>query len=473
MRIYDPTVGTGGMLVQASNYVSIDTPIPPNIYLFGQDIHESSWAICKINLLLHGISDADIRLGDVLRAPQHIDNGELMTFDRVLANPPLSLNRWGKEEAESDPFGRFQYGIPPKSSGDLAFIQHMIASLDSEGMMGIIMSHGVLFRGSSEKTIRKGILDADLLEAVVNLPPKLLFAANLPLCLLVLNKKKPAQRKDKVIFINGELQFEEGKVNNKLRKEDIDKIVATFDEYKENKWYSKVLSLESIQDADYNLNINILKAQQQIELLETQYKQYDQYTIKEVANEIIMVKAPKQHKDITNAIYIPRIGNSKVIANLQDATLKHHNYYQVVLNENAINEYVASFFQSKLGRLVLKSLVTDSVIPHTNKRDIEHAIIALPNVTEQQSIAQTHAKLKELKDALNKFDKEISVNPTSSSQIHGQIDMMLKAIDLLSESDWVRSVIREGESKIIEFKETLCMDTKKLTKEKYIELSGT
>jgi type I restriction enzyme M protein len=255
MRIYDPTAGSGGMLVQTRNYLATHGENPANLSLFGQEMNLNTWAICKMNMFLHGVFSADIRKGDTLREPQHSQGGELMTFDRVIANPPFSLKKWGKEEADADAYGRFPYGTPPKDAGDLAFVQHMIASLNAEGMMGVVMPHGVLFRGSSEKAIRQGILEDDLLEAVVGLPSALFYGTGIPACLLIINKNKPEDRKGKVLFINSELEYEEGKNQNKLREEDIAKIVTTFDGYAEIKRYSNVVTLAEIAENDFNLNI--------------------------------------------------------------------------------------------------------------------------------------------------------------------------------------------------------------------------
>jgi type I restriction enzyme M protein len=149
MRIYDPTAGSGGMLIQTRNFLIKHGENPSNLSLYGQEMNLNTWAICKMNMFLHGVFNADIRKGDTLRDPQHLRGGELMLFDRVIANPPFSLKKWGKEEADVDAFGRFPYGTPPKDAGDLAFVQHMIASLNAEGKMGVVMPHGVLFRGSS------------------------------------------------------------------------------------------------------------------------------------------------------------------------------------------------------------------------------------------------------------------------------------------------------------------------------------
>lgn len=255
MKVYDPTVGSGGMLVTTRNYLASHGENPANLSLYGQEMNLNTWAICKMNMFLHGVFNADIRKGDTLRDPQHIQNGELMVFDRVIANPPFSLKKWGKDEAENDSYGRFPYGTPPKDAGDLAFIQHMIASVNAEGMMGVVVPHGVLFRASSEKEIRKGILEDDLLEAVIGLPSALFYGTGIPAALLIINKNKPNERKQKVLFINGELEYQEGKNQNKLRPEDIENIVSTFDNYEDIKRYSKVVTLDEICENDYNLNI--------------------------------------------------------------------------------------------------------------------------------------------------------------------------------------------------------------------------
>ncbi|WP_089138951.1 type I restriction-modification system subunit M [Vibrio rumoiensis] len=255
MRIYDPTIGSGGMLIQTRGYLESQGENAANLSLYGQEMNLNTWAICKMNMFLHGVQSADIRKGDTLREPKHTQGGELMTFDRVIANPPFSLKKWGKEECDSDGFARFPYGTPPKDAGDLAFVQHMIASTNAEGMVGVVMPHGVLFRGSSEKAIRQGILQDDLLEAVIGLPSGLFYGTGIPACLLVINKNKSAERKGKVLFINAELDYQEGKNQNVLRQQDLDKIVAAFDAYQDIKRYAKVVELAEIEANDFNLNI--------------------------------------------------------------------------------------------------------------------------------------------------------------------------------------------------------------------------
>ncbi|MEH6948312.1 type I restriction-modification system subunit M [Bacillus sp. JJ634] len=255
MRVYDPTCGSGGMLIQSVDYVKERGGNPQSLSLFGQEKNLGTWSIAKMNLLLHNLPDHKIEKGDTIRDPKLKEDGEIMLFDRVIANPPFSLKEWGREEAEHDSYGRFQYGIPPKNAGDYAFIQHMVASLKSNGMAGVVMPHGVLFRGGAEGKIRKGLLEADLLEAVVGLPSNLFYGTGIPACILIFNRNKSEERKCNVLFIAAEDEYQEGKNQNTLRDEDIQKIISAFDAYEEVEKYARVVSLDEIKDNDYNLNI--------------------------------------------------------------------------------------------------------------------------------------------------------------------------------------------------------------------------
>jgi type I restriction enzyme M protein len=255
MRVYDPTCGSGGMLIQSVDYVKDHGGNPQSLSLFGQEKNLSTWSIAKMNLLLHGLPDHKIEKGDTIRQPKLIEDGEIMLFDRVIANPPFSLKEWGREEAEHDKYGRFPYGIPPKNAGDYAFIQHMIGSLNSNGIAGVVMPHGVLFRGGAEGKIRQGLLEADLLEAVVGLPSNLFYGTGIPACILIFNRNKPEKRKANVLFVAAEDQYREGKNQNTLRDIDIQKIVTAVEAYKDVEKYARVVSIDEIKKNEYNLNI--------------------------------------------------------------------------------------------------------------------------------------------------------------------------------------------------------------------------
>jgi type I restriction enzyme M protein len=246
-RIYDPTCGSGSLLIKASKEVPDE-----NFQIYGQEKNGQTYALCRMNMFLHEIDDAKIEWGDTIRNPIHLENDSLMKFDVVVANPPFSLDKWGADDAENDPYKRFVYGIPPKSKGDYAFVEHMVASANENGTVAVVLPHGVLFRGASEGKIRKGLIDDNYLDAVVGLPQNLFFGTGIPACILVFNKNK---KTNDVIFIDASKEFESGKNQNVLRDLDIEKIAETYNERKEIEKYSHIASLEEIKENDYNLNI--------------------------------------------------------------------------------------------------------------------------------------------------------------------------------------------------------------------------
>lgn len=246
-RIYDPTCGSGSLLIKASKEVG-----SKNFQIYGQERNGQTQSLSKMNMFLHDINDAKIQWGDTIRNPLLLENDKLMKFDVVLANPPFSLDKWGEEEAKSDKYGRFIYGIPPKSKGDYAFVQHMIASMNSEGTVAVVLPHGVLFRGASEGKIREGLIKENLLDAVIGLPANLFFGTNIPACILIFKNN----RKDKdIIFIDASNDFAKEKNQNVLRSEDIEKIMSTYKERKEVEKYSHIAQIEEIEENGFNLNI--------------------------------------------------------------------------------------------------------------------------------------------------------------------------------------------------------------------------
>lgn len=258
MRICDPTCGSGGMLIECANQVERQGGNPRNLSLFGQEKNLGTWAIAQMNMLLHDIPDFDIRKGDVIRDPQLVQGGELMLFDRVIANPPFSLDNWGYEAVsgeQGDGLHRFRFGLPPKSKGDYAFIQHMLATLNGTGKVGVVVPHGVLFRGAAEGKIRMGIVKADLLEAVVGLPPNLFYGTGIPAVIMIFNRAKAHDRRDKILFINASRDFLPGKNQNELRDSDIAHAYSTYNNFNNEDKYSRIVGLAEIAENDFNLNI--------------------------------------------------------------------------------------------------------------------------------------------------------------------------------------------------------------------------
>lgn len=253
MRVYDPTVGSGGMLIQVRDYVREKGLDASKVSLFGQEKMGTTWSICKMNMLLHGIPDADIRQQDTLREPQHKDEtNQLRRFDRVLANPPFSQN-YIKKDIQFP--GRFPVWMPEKGKkADLMFVQHMLAVLKGDGRLATVMPHGVLFRGGEEREARKHFIDQGYLEAVIGLPGNLFYGTGIPACILVLNKAGAASR-DHVLFINADREYREGKAQNHLRAEDIDKIVHAYRAAQDIPAYARRVPVAEIQAEDYNCNI--------------------------------------------------------------------------------------------------------------------------------------------------------------------------------------------------------------------------
>jgi len=256
MRICDPTCGSGGMLIECAHYIERKKGNLKNISLFGQEKNLGTWSICKMNMLLHNLPDARIEKGDTIRAPKLVKDGELMLFDRVIANPPFSLKDWGVEAAQNDGYGRFRYGIPPKTKGDYAFVQHMIATINDKGMVGVVMPHGVLFRGASEGKIRKALIEEDYFEAIIGLAPNLFYGTPIPATILIFNRNKAKERKGKILFINASASYEGGKNQNRLRDSDIGKITSAFANYENEERFARIVSLDEIKENDYNLNIS-------------------------------------------------------------------------------------------------------------------------------------------------------------------------------------------------------------------------
>lgn len=253
-EIYDPTVGSGGFLIQSHQYVEEQGQDPNNLFLYGQDSNGTVWSICNMNMILHNITRFTIENGDTLEDPMILDNGQIRKFDRVLANPPFSQNY---SRANMKFQSRFREWCPETGKkADLMFVQHMLASLKSDGKMATIMPHGVLFRGGKEKLIREILINDDVIEAIISLPPGLFYGTGIPACVIVANKNKPDSLRDKVLFINADREYAEGKAQNKLRPEDIEKIDFVFTNKREIPKYSRLVSKAEIVDThDYNLNI--------------------------------------------------------------------------------------------------------------------------------------------------------------------------------------------------------------------------
>ena len=248
--IYDPTVGSGGMLIEAKSYVQARYGDVSKMSFYGQELNGTTWSLCKMNMLFHDIYDSEILQGDTIADPQHIENGELKRFDMVIANPPFSANYSDIKNYRD----RFNYWMPKKKKADFMFVQHMISVLKDNGRMAVVMPHGVLFRGSEEKSMREWLVTRGYLETIVGLPSGLFYGTGIPASVLIINKNGAAERTE-VQFINADREFKEGKNQNKLRPEDIAKIAYIYRKKEALDGYAQSIHKDKLAKEEYNFNI--------------------------------------------------------------------------------------------------------------------------------------------------------------------------------------------------------------------------
>lgn len=253
-RICDPACGSGSLLIRVAKEVQDQNGKPSkNFSLFGQESNGSTWALCRMNMFLHEQDAARIEWCDTITNPKLVEDDSLMKFDVVVANPPFSLDKWGADFASHDPHKRFWRGIPPKSKGDYAFITHMVEiALADDGRIGVIVPHGVLFRGGSEGLIRQKLIEENLLEAVIGLPPNLFFGTGIPAAILIFHK---GRKSTDVLFIDASREFADDKKQNRLRPADIDKIVRTHQKCKSVPKYAYRAKRKEIEENEFSLNI--------------------------------------------------------------------------------------------------------------------------------------------------------------------------------------------------------------------------
>lgn len=250
-RICDPACGSGSLLIRTARQVGSD-----DFSLYGQEMNGSTWALCKMNMFLHRMDSSHIEWEDTIRQPLFLDGDALMKFDVVVANPPFSLDKWGQEIAANDKYGRFTRGIPPKSKGDWAFILHMLATaLEGRGRVGVVVPHGVLFRGGQEGKIRETVVKENLLDAVIGLPANLFYGTPIPAAFMIFDKSRSPHGKGDVLFIDASREFEQNTNQNRLREQDIEKIVDTFRNKKTIGKYSYLAPYAEFKENEFNLNI--------------------------------------------------------------------------------------------------------------------------------------------------------------------------------------------------------------------------
>jgi len=253
--IYDPACGTGGMLLECVDHLKHNQEDSRTLKLYGQEKNLTSSSIARMNMFLHGIENFEVLRGDTLRNPAYFEADGLKTFDCVIANPPFSLKDWGAENWANNPFGRNIAGVPPKGNGDMAWVQHMVKSMNSTGRMTVVLPHGALFRKGAEGKIRQALLEQDLLEAVIGLGSNVFYGTQLAACVMVFKQNKAVEKKQKVLFIDASDQIRVGRAQNFLEPVHVKQIYDWYHSYADVENYVKVASIDELKENDYNLNI--------------------------------------------------------------------------------------------------------------------------------------------------------------------------------------------------------------------------
>ncbi|WP_052131722.1 N-6 DNA methylase [Vibrio coralliilyticus] len=469
MTIYDPVVGTGGMLVQSINYIREKEDTISNIGLYGQDINYTNAVLARLNIFIHGYLNANVSVGDTIKDPQFFGfHGGVQQFDRVIANPPFSVKSLGNDGYYNFPY-RFKYGIPPKSSADLAFVMHMIASMKPNGIAGTIVPHGVLFRGNSEGAIRRAIVEEDLIEAIIGLPHGLFYGTGIPACILILNKNKCERRKGNILFIDASNSFESMSSMNKLRQEDIEKIVRSFESFESNSTYSKVVDFSTIRENNFNLSIRKYvddsEASKRINSLLKHHDEFRTYKLSDqnFASSITIAKQ-RENSESLNAIYVYRRATSnqvQLFLECSDGQLR--NYFRIEFNSDLlIKAYAQLYFQSELGRLVLSHLPTGTSLPSLSKEYIESLEIPVPSIEIQKEVVRIASKLQIAKSQIDTFFSKLTTEPKQYKVIEDNTNSMVYSLSSLSDATHLKQLIALGETRQMEFKQSFFANVDKI-----------
>lgn len=473
MSLYDPTCGAGGMLIQACNSLKEREVNLDSFSLYGQEINRNTWAICKMNMFLHGALNADVRLGDTLLEPKHVTEGSLAKFDIAVANPPYNVKIHEIDVFWYDRYNRFYYGVPPKSSADLAFLQHMISSLNEHGQAGMILPNGALSRGNGERSIREGILRDDLVEAVVSLPPGLFYGTGIPTSIVIINKNKQRQRKHKVLFVDASQDFFSKRQMNVLREEDIHKIVCSFEKFESVGTFCKVVSVDDILSKNSNLNtthyVNNSPVIREIDALMSHHEGFERVPLsnKKLVKSVSIASAVDD-LDESNTIYFKRIRPEvgAILLSLKGPNAPKGKFIQVrFCKEKLLSEYAKLFFESELGRKMLSQIPTGTSIQSLSASSIRSLSIPIPKPDVQLEVIKVASKLEIAREQIEEFFKKLTTEPKKYKSIEDSTDEMVFRLSALSDVKHLQHLISLGETRQMEFKQSFFANVDKLRDE--------
>jgi type I restriction enzyme M protein len=462
--VYDPTCGSGSLLLQVSKEISCKGGEVLNYY--GQEKNRSTYNLARMNMILHGVHyrNFDIQPDDTLETPHHIDK----RFEAVVANPPFSVNWSSDSKFLSDE--RFsEYGVlAPRSQAGFAFVQHMLYQLDDNGIMAVIVPHGVLFRGGADGHIRKHLIEQkNCLDAIINLPANIFYGTSISSCILVFNKNR--EHKDNIQFIDASNSFGKMTKQNYLRMEDIEKISDTYINRTQIDEFSYIANLREIEALDYNLTVRrYVDGSPQSQYLESLKEQIEGYVPEILFNHVIQSNTLKnvslEDIDLNNSVLIPKVIGKEIILATSLEENNKSEYFLLTLNEQTLDaSYLVLYLNSSVGQAYFGDCVeySSTILTCTLDALKNYLLCPIPPLNTQKMCLDAKNKIEVLKKKINLFEKDIIFKPNTSQNVVYRLTSTVKYLDDVNAKEELLNLIRNGENAFVEFKESFSLDIRR------------
>ncbi|MFC3150274.1 N-6 DNA methylase [Litoribrevibacter euphylliae] len=466
--VYDPCCGSAGLLVEAKRHVASKSDGYVNLELYGQEASGVTWSIAQMNLLFSGVPLSHLSNEDTLESPAHVNkDGTLTQFDRVLSVPPFS-SRFGTQEQSTKENiqypERFKYGSVPLGSkkADLMFLQHMLAACKKNGKVISVIPLGALFRNHNEKEIRSGMVEDDLLEAVIALPSGLFYGTGIPAAILVLNKNKPSDRKLQTLFVDASHDYKEVRYAKRLGPEDIEKITSAYFSFSSEGSYTKIIRTEDIRVNDYDLSVRTYvdnsPVLRRMNELNKYHQIFNEYAFSPNSKNCVVksIKSPS-NRPRSNTIVLSKMvtGKQQCIEYSEIGKRNKNNFFEIQFDEQIVSSaYVKLFFESELGKLTLSHLPRGTTIPMLTRQNIESLTIFIPSKVEQTRIVDLARKLDVAREQLTEYKNELLTKPALYKEVESRTDDFVYELSSLDEVSRVKQLIKINETQRIEFKQT-------------------
>ena len=479
-RIYDPCAGLAGTLIKAKQLNEKTHDYQSKLEFFGQELNSEVAILANLNLAVNGVGP-HIAVGDVLSNPAFLNQKKVEKFDRIVSQLPMGLKLSRGQQNRENAFGRFEQKFNSGTlNADRYLVQHILHSLTDEGKAVFSLTPSFLWIKGAEKKLRKFLIQSDFIEAILQLPHSICNSTHVAPVVMILNKNKSMDRREKVFFIDCQRQYSLDSQGRKIFSDDnVESIKRLFDAFQTQDFVSQIISAKKIDQNDYNLNprlyIDDSAEANKVRKLIEQHANYERFSLSHptISNEISEINYRDAIQE-NNVVYFPNRKNDSVFTCGKTQKSKRrnrsHKVFKVKLNsDTVISKYVVHFYRSELGQALLNSISRSTFHPIIGLEEIKRCIVAVPPIEIQEELVSAYDKLDQLSKVLGRFLHEISLNPQSASEVLLKTQDMMSIINELSDGDRVLALIRDGESKTAEFKETLRLNVHTQEKDSRIE----